>query len=635
MAIDQSASGVAAGRTQAPPAARVESGDVGGRSAAAGASAPLPLSREAKRIRDGLGLPITALPGVEGEERAYLHDHSEALNRLIVGKASEAGIWRFLGEHLPPAAFEAMRGRARVAFSPLWSADELEALEDKGLRDLEAEWKARMTAHPRWSAAAGVIRQEVEYAPVWRDIMGGDFDLRGRGAEYTRGMARFQASRWMGARMLLDMLGAREGKPGIFLDVLGGDGYVWRLLEAEKGVADMRLVIVEDDRFFFGADGEVPAATRGLVERLAGIDSHVAVLVVRLADGSTEDEESRGEARYQARLLAAPTGELAVSGEIALSGAELLHLVNAGHAAWLVTADAAGAEPLADRAAAFVAARRDEDGGALIVTNDISPHMFYRAGLWGLPSREDATQLSRTFLDDSLDGVLFAYGTHHIPDMFAATREAREVMKPGAVVVVHDFFDEGPAGQWFHHVVDKHSKTGHDIPHIGPVQMAVMLFAAGFRDVELHETQDPFFFACDGVEVKARDLALNYLLGMYGMEQSFHHRMDHFEEVVKTVLTYPEVDETPVFTDGFVYVPRRAVVARARKPEGDAPDYTAGDLAMIRGITELFAQTPDEVMRRAGAPEEIRKYWFGTDGSRWGVSREQQREWLEWAKTVA
>ena len=632
MAIDQRASGPAAGRAQASPAAPAEGAGAGARHGAPGAAAPLPLSREARRIRDGLGLPITALPGVEREERAYLHDHSEALNRVIVGGASEAGVWRLLRDHLPAAAFEALRERARVSFSPLWSAEELEMLEDKGLRDLEAEWKARMAAHPRWSAAAGVIRQDNEYAPIWRDIMGGDFDLRGRGAEYTRGMASFQASRWMGARMLLDLLGAREGEPGIFLDVLGGDGYVWRLLEAEKGVADTRLVIVEDAALFPAEGAELSAAARGLLERLAAVDPHVAVLLVRRAEDGAADGAPQGESRYAARLLAAQAGGPAVSDEFSVSGAELGGLVSAGEAAWL--AEVPGAESLADRAAAFVAAGRDQQGGALIVTNDISPHMFYRAGLWGLPSREDATQLSRTFLADSLDGVLFAYGTHHIPDMFDATREARLVMKPGAVVVVHDFFDEGPAGQWFHHVVDKHSKTGHDIPHIGPVQMAVVLFSAGFQDLELHETQDPFFFACDGAEVKAKDLALHYLLGMYGMEQSFKHRMDHFEEVVKTVLTYPEVDETPVFTEEWVYVPRRAVVARARRPEGDTPRYSAGDLAMIRTITELFRLEPDEVMRRASAPEEIRQYWFGVDGSRWGVSRERQREWLDWAKTV-
>ncbi|HEX2094948.1 MAG TPA: methyltransferase domain-containing protein, partial [Longimicrobiaceae bacterium] len=309
-------------------------------------------------------------------------------------------------------------------------------------------------------------------------------------------------------------------------------------------------------------------------------------------------------------------------------------LVHAGEAAWLTTS---GPEspPLAERAAALLRAARDMDDGALVITNDISPHMFYRAGLWGLPTREDAAQLSRTFLPDSLDGVLFAYGTHHIPDMFDATREACVVMKPGGTVVVHDFFDEGPAGQWFHHVVDRHSKTGHDIPHIGPVQMAAVLFAAGFQDVELHETQDPFFFACDGEEVKAGDLALSYLLGMYGMEESFRGRLDEFEQIVKTVLTYPEVGETPVFTDAFVYVPRRAVVAKARKPEnGTGPRYSDDDRVLIRGITELFRQDPAEILRRASTTEEVGQYWFGADGSRWGISPERQRAWMEWASTV-
>ncbi|MCR2618792.1 hypothetical protein NSP35_24240, partial [Salmonella enterica] len=36
-------------------------------------------------------------------------------------------------------------------------------------------------------------------------------------------------------------------------------------------------------------------------------------------------------------------------------------------------------------------------GDALVVTNDLSPHMFTRAGAWGFPTREDARRLSRTF----------------------------------------------------------------------------------------------------------------------------------------------------------------------------------------------------------------------------------------------
>ncbi len=632
MAIDRSASGLAEprlGSDEGGPFVPHVAGAVWGTDPESSGGADLPLSREAKRVRDGLGLPITAFPGVEREERAYLHEHSQALNRLIVGQSSEAGVWKLLRAHLPEAAYRSLHALARVAFSPLWGRDDLARLEEKDLRGLEAEWRERMAKHERWSRAAGVIREDRDYAAIWRDILGGDFDLRGRGAEYTRGMESFQASRWLGARTLLDIMGARDGMHGIYLDVLGGDGYVWRLLEAEKGVAQARVIVVEDERLWVEDGAEPGDGVRALMQRLAAIDPRVVVMLVR-GEG-TEAQERSGELTYRGRLLTAPEEELVVSGPLTVSAEELLHLVHAGEAARLWATESV---PVEDRAAEFVAAGAETDGGALIVTNDISPHMFYRAGLWGLPSREDATQLSRSFLPDSLDGVLFAYGTHHIPDMFAATREAFAVVKPGAAVIVHDFFDEGPAGQWFHHVVDKHSKTGHDIPHIGPIQAATVLFAAGFQDVTLHETQDPFLFACDGEGTKAKDLALSYLLGMYGMEESFKGRLDEFETIVRTVLTYPEVGETPIFTDAFVYVPRRAVVARARKPENGAPAYSENDRVLIRGIAELLRQEPDEIMRRAGAPEEIRKYWFWEDGSRWGITPEHQREWLEWAATV-
>ncbi|MBV9774019.1 MAG: methyltransferase domain-containing protein [Gemmatimonadetes bacterium] len=631
MAIEHSVSGVVDSRatpggTPAPESRGAAPASRPGNRAADGG--PLPLSREAKRIRDGLGIPITAVAGVEREERAYLHDHSLALNRVIVADGVDTGIWSFLRAYLPAATFEGLRSRARVAFSPLWGRDDLAMLEEKDLRGLQEEWLSRMKAHPRWSGATRSIREEVDYAGIWRDILGGDFDLRGRGAEYTKGMESFQASRWLGARTLLDLLGARDGRPGLYLDALGGDGYVWRLLEAEKGVAAARMVIVEEEGLFFEG-AEVPAAVHALMDGVAAVEPRAVVLLVHPEEGDSEAKELQGERRLGARLLTRPDGELVVSESVSLAAEELLHLVHAGEAVWLFGTGAA------DRAVEAVAAGAETDGGALIVTNDISPHMFYRAGVWGLPSREDATRLSRTFIPGSLDGVMFSYGTHHVPDMFAAVSEACEVLRPEGVVVVHDFFDEGPAGQWFHHVVDKHSKTGHDIPHIGPVQMATVLFAGGFQDVELHETQDPFLFACDGETVKAKDLALNYLLGMYGMGVSFAGRMDEFEQIVKTVLTYPEVGETPIFTDAFVYIPRRAVVARARKPAaGQKPHYSESDLVLIRGITELFRQEPDEIMRRSGAPEEIREYWFWSDGTRWGVTPEHQRAWLDWAKTV-
>lgn len=67
---------------------------------------------------------------------------------------------------------------------------------------------------------ADTLHHELDFAAVWRDILGGDFDVTGRGAEYTRGMEVFQASRWVGARTLLELLRplaaratARSGAP--------------------------------------------------------------------------------------------------------------------------------------------------------------------------------------------------------------------------------------------------------------------------------------------------------------------------------------------------------------------------------------------------------------------------------------
>ena len=102
--------------------------------------------------------------------------------------------------------------------------------------------------------------------------------------------------------------------------MLGGDGYVWRLLEAEKGVADTRLVIVEDEGLYFAEGAEIPAATRGLLDRLAAVDPHAVVLVVRPAEGSSGDRESRETSGYAGRLLAAPSGEPAVSGGFSFPG---------------------------------------------------------------------------------------------------------------------------------------------------------------------------------------------------------------------------------------------------------------------------------------------------------------------------
>lgn len=585
------------------------------------------LSVAARRTVEGLGIPMTALPGVEAEDPVFLREHSRALNRLIGGDAADTEVSAVLEGHAGGSAFEPLRRQNPVSFSPLWDPTELRAVEERPLEGLADVWRERLGATERWAGAAAALRPGVDHAAVWREILGGDFDLSGRGEEYTRGMESFQASRWTGARTLLRLLGALGGR-GVYLDVLGGDGYVWRLLEAEKRTAEPRLLLVRDEGMELAHGALLPADVRALA--LSVRRAHAAVSVLAVGAEAPAPRGARGEPRsFTARLLSAEAGGLRVSGAFTLSETEVAHLAGSRQ-----TVEVEGGAALEERAAAALARAGAAAGDAVVVTNDISPHMFTRAGMWGMPTREDARSLSRTFHEASFDGVLFAYGTHHIEDMFAAAREARAVLRPGGAAVMHDFFDEGPAGQWFHRVVDKRSKTGHDFPHIGPVQMAVVLFAAGFRDVSLHEIQDPFLFACEEGEVRAREMALDYLLGMYGMAEGFRDGLGELEGFIHEILTYPEVGEVPIFGESFVYVPRRAVVARAVCPAGDDAPYSAADRALLRALAALFRDGEAQVAARAGAPDDVARYWFPGGGTRWGIAPEGQAAFLALADRV-
>ncbi|HYW08943.1 MAG TPA: methyltransferase domain-containing protein [Longimicrobium sp.] len=569
-----------------------------------------PLSTAALRVNDVLGLPMTALPGIEAEDPVYVREHSRALNELIEGRPAPCAASELLAGHLAAAGWEQSAASVPPSFPGLWSRDDVRALDAGGLVVQETEWRRRM-AGGAWSPVAATLRDEVDFEAAWRDILGGDFDATGRGSEYTRGMEVFQASRWLGARTLLGLIGARGG--GVYLDVLGGDGYVWRLLQAERAAAAPRLALVRHPALPAGGfvGGEIPARLAAAAAEVHAGDPGAWVLAVGDADAS-------GVA--PSVLLRSDGSVLGASPTLPLSRESLGRLAGLPGAAW----HEPGTEFRAPTAF----------GDALVVTNDVSPHMFTRAGAWGFPTREDARRLSRSFRDAAFDGVLFAYGTHHIDDIGAALREGFTVMKPGGTVVVHDFLDEGPAGEWFHRVVDGRSKTGHDFPHIGPVQMAAHLLRAGFRDVRLHEIQDPFLFVCDPGQGRARELALGYIMGMYGLEQGFPGGLGELEGEVREILTYPEVGELPVFGADYVYIPRRAVVAVGRRPGVGEAERSEGDRALIRTCADLFSRDPGELAEALDVPESVGRYWFARNGRHWGIPPEERADFLAWAETV-
>lgn len=582
------------------------------------------LSGEARLLAEGLGLPISALPGGPVDDREALRQYVRALNDLIVGPSETSPTWKLLRALVPAPALQAFDAAGlRLGLDRLWDRGELDVIEGLSLAQLEAEWKRR--AAERMPHLAGLVRDDAGYAAFWADMPGGDFDSDGRGRDYTAGMRAFPACRALGVQALVSLIGAGEPGARVYLDVLGGEGYVWRLMEAQRQLARRQVVAVSPAELGGGDPARLSPTLADLLARSAQADPRAVILAVYdVRAASTAD----GAPRCAARLLRQVDGRADVSAPLELSGAALL--------AWLAGGGTEDGEGEALALAAAAGARADGPWPTMI-TNDVSRHMFYRAGLWGMPTREDALELSRTFRPGSLDGVMCAYGTHHIPGIYKALEESYAILKPGGCALVHDFFDRGPVGSWFHDVVDPYSKTGHDMPHIGPVEMAVHLFRAGFRDVELFEIDDPFIFTAEpDDELGARDLSLRYVMGMYGMSESFAHRVDDLEALIHQVLAYPELGQLPVFDQDFTLIPRRAVVARGYRPRpGADARYSAADAALIAALTEAMGATDAEILGRMDATADAARSWFTAGGYRWGLSPTEQQAWLDWQQAQA
>lgn len=565
------------------------------------------LSAEASRLRD-LGLPIRLLPMPREGTRAALREHTLSLNQIIAGQASHPQVWSFVQHHLPADRAAEFEPLFKAHFHPLWTRDEMEGA---GERELHQEWRRRASRMARWSPAFRAIRQDRDFSDVWRSLEAGDFDVSGRGKDYTAGMQYFQAARAFGIECLLELLGLHANRGGLYLDVLGGDGYIMRILEATRALREKRLLVLPVAHTQLAPGDRIETSPLELLlHRVLEMVEGVLVLLVTPPSG---DGASCG-----ARLIGMHGAGVAVGDPFELPERELAWLLAERSVAWL------GGKPVATGLAAILRRVADEltaGAGAghppLMITNDISSHMFRSAGLWGFPTREDARLLPRTFREGSLDGVLFAYGTHHVTSLDEAFRASLDVLRPDGRIVVHDFLEEGQVGRWFHEVVDRHSRTGHDFPHLGPVQLAVSLYLAGFRGVELYEMEDPFVFSVpEESPSTARHVAFTYLLGMYGMTESFGGRLDRFEELIHEILSYPEIGNEPFLGEDLVYVPRRAVVVSARRPE-DGPWAPLGeaDTSLVRVLTGLLSADP------AGPGQLLQ---------RWGVTPDTRRQWLSW-----
>ncbi|WP_404337994.1 class I SAM-dependent methyltransferase [Sphingomonas sp. MMS12-HWE2-04] len=152
-----------------------------------------------------------------------------------------------------------------------------------------------------------------------------------------------------------------------------------------------------------------------------------------------------------------------------------------------------------------------------IYTADISKFMIDACLAQGLPCiRQSATR--SMFRDDALDGVLIAYGSHHLggDERQEAACEAHRTLKPGGRLVLHDFEIGGRTAAWFDEVVHPYSRTGHPHPHFSRIEMFDLFTTAGFRDVRVFEIQDPF--TLEGISAaEARHKAILHLYDMYDL----------------------------------------------------------------------------------------------------------------------
>lgn len=155
----------------------------------------------------------------------------------------------------------------------------------------------------------------------------------------------------------------------------------------------------------------------------------------------------------------------------------------------------------------------------IILTSDIAGDMIASALEYGLPAiREPASHL---FLkNNSFDGVVIAYGTHHIPrkELLRSCQEAYRVLKPKGKIVLHDFEEGSTQAKWFNDVVDKYSLTGHKYPHLTKKQIQTYLEKSGFRDIQIIHMYDPFITS-DTSEEGAYMKLMSYVINMYGLEK--------------------------------------------------------------------------------------------------------------------
>ncbi|MGW2254301.1 class I SAM-dependent methyltransferase [Kitasatospora sp. NPDC001660] len=215
--------------------------------------------------------------------------------------------------------------------------------------------------------------------------------------------------------------------------------------------------------------------------------------------------------------------------------------------------------------------------GLALLTGDPSGPLVAAALAHGLPAvRQAADRL--LLADRTVDAVLLAYGTHHIPpdDRPGAVAEAVRVLRPGGRVVLHDFEPHSPTAAFFRTVVDPHAAVRHHHSHFTRTEL-LDLFAPHPVAVRLLDVYDPFTVrAASPDEAKAamvahvaEAFALTHHFTGLGTKKAWDVLVTAFDHTAHlaglcTPLAAPTRPLVRPVSDGYVAeVPRVAVVAVA------------------------------------------------------------------------
>ncbi|MFD5819519.1 class I SAM-dependent methyltransferase [Streptomyces sp. NPDC127038] len=216
--------------------------------------------------------------------------------------------------------------------------------------------------------------------------------------------------------------------------------------------------------------------------------------------------------------------------------------------------------------------------GLSVLTCDASPYMVRAA--WAADCPALVQRADRLLMrDGSVDAVLVAYGSHHIAaeDRAELVHEAHRVLRPGGVLLLHDFLVGSPMDTWFRDVVDPYSRTGHAYEHFAREELWGYLTKAGFAAGEVTDMADPY--VATAATAREAELELGrYLLDMYGLAGIERSRPGdaarHTVELAGAVFRERRADGSlealslaydPSAREWTCTVPRTAVLAIGRK----------------------------------------------------------------------